>query len=82
MAPKDGDELQCKNRDVAENVIDEDFEEIERVNQSLDSLNSALDDMEKRTDDIRAKLMELLTSNKEIRESIMKENNEMDNNQS
>lgn len=47
--------------------------EIEAVNQSLDSLSNALDMIEERTDGIKARLLELLNSNKEIRESIVAE---------
>lgn len=44
--------------------------EIENVNTHLDSLNSALDAIEQRNDDIHAQLLELLSSNREIRQSL------------
>lgn len=50
------------------------FSEIETVSNNLDSLNSALDFIEQRNDDIRAQLLELLSSSREIRQSIRDEN--------
>lgn len=47
--------------------------EIATVNNNLDSLNTALDVIEQRADSIRAKLLELLTSNREIYQSIQEE---------
>lgn len=46
------------------------FAEIESVNDHLDSLNSALDAIEQRNDDIRAQLIELLNSNRAIRQEL------------
>lgn len=40
----------------------------------MDSLNSVLDTIEERADQIRAQLLELLTSNREIRQSLREEN--------
>lgn len=48
--------------------------EIESVSNNLDSLNSALDFIEQRNDNIRAQLLELLSSSREIRQSIQAEN--------
>lgn len=48
--------------------------EIANVADNLDSLNSVLDTIEERADQIRAQLLELLTSNREIRQSIREEN--------
>lgn len=49
------------------------FIEIDAVNEHLDSLNSALDAIEQRNDDIRAQLLDLLHSNREIRESMQQQ---------
>lgn len=48
--------------------------EIANVADNLDSLNSVLDTIEERADQIRAQLLELLTSNREIRQSLKEEN--------
>lgn len=48
--------------------------EIANVADNLDSLNSVLDTIEERADQIRAQLLELLTSNREIRQSLREEN--------
>lgn len=48
--------------------------EIDSVDSNLDSINSVLDFIEQRTDNIRAQLLELLTSSREIRQSIIEEN--------
>lgn len=50
------------------------FTEIDSVDSNLDSINSVLDFIEQRTDNIRAQLLELLTSSREIRQSIIEEN--------
>lgn len=44
------------------------------VDNNLDLLNSALDSIEEHADRIRAQLLELLSSNREIRQSIREEN--------
>lgn len=44
---------------------------------NLDSLASALDLIEERADRIREQLLELLTSNREIRQSIREENSKL-----
>lgn len=49
------------------------FAEIESVNNHLDSLNSALDAIEQRNDDIRAQLLELLNSNRAIRQELQEQ---------
>lgn len=46
------------------------------LNDSLDQLSSVLDMMEKRTDDIMAQSLELLKSNRAIREAMAKEKDE------
>lgn len=43
----------------------------------MDSLESALDLIEERADRIREQLLELLTSNREIRQSIKEENDKL-----
>lgn len=43
----------------------------------MDSLESALDLIEERADRIREQLLELLTSNREIRQSIQEENEKL-----
>lgn len=48
------------------------------VADNLNSLEEALDDIEERADRIRAQLLELLTSNREIRQSIQEENNKLE----
>lgn len=48
--------------------------EIANVANNLDSLNSVLDTIEERADQIRAQLLELLSSNREIRQSLREEN--------
>lgn len=48
--------------------------EIASVSDNLDSLASALDLIEERADRIREQLLDLLTSNREIRESLREEN--------
>lgn len=52
--------------------------EIAEVANNLNSLEEALDEIEERADRIRAQLLELLTSSREIRQSIREENNKMD----
>lgn len=52
--------------------------EIDSVDSNLDSINSVLDFIEQRTDNIRAQLLELLTSSREIRQSINEENDQDD----
>lgn len=44
--------------------------EIEALNDNLDDLNSVLDTIEQRADDMKAKLLELLMSNREIMKSL------------
>lgn len=44
------------------------------MSENIDVLNSALDSIEERADRIRAQLLELLSSNREIRQSIREEN--------
>lgn len=56
------------------------FIEIANVAENLDSLASALDLIEERADRIREQLLELLSSNREIRESIQQENATQDEN--
>lgn len=51
--------------------------EIENVSENIDVLNSALDSIEERADRIRAQLLELLSSNREIRQSIREENEKL-----
>lgn len=51
--------------------------EIENVSDNIDLLNSALDSIEERADRIRAQLLELLSSNREIRQSIREENEKL-----
>lgn len=46
------------------------FLEIERVSNNIDSLNSALDLIEQRNDNIHAQLLELLKSNREVRQAL------------
>lgn len=53
------------------------YEEIANVANNLDSLNTALDTIEERADSIRAQLLELLASNREIRQSIREENEKL-----
>lgn len=53
------------------------FTEIANVADNLDSLESALDLIEERADRIREQLLELLTSNREIRQSIREENDKL-----
>lgn len=48
--------------------------EIASVSDNLDSLASALDLIEERADRIREQLLQLLSSNREIRESLRQEN--------
>lgn len=55
--------------------------EIDSVDSNLDSINSVLDVIEQRTDNIRAQLLELLTSSREIRQSINEENGQHVNNE-
>jgi len=55
-------------------TVEEDLNEIDSVDSNLDSINSVLDFIEQRTDNIRAQLLELLTSSREIRQSIIEEN--------
>lgn len=52
--------------------------EIAEVANNLNSLEEALDEIEERADRIRAQLLELLTSNREIRQSIREENNKLE----
>ncbi|CAD7091009.1 unnamed protein product [Hermetia illucens] len=76
MAPRNNPEENCassSSNSDAGCIEEEDIAEIEAVNQSLDSLSNALDMIEERTDGIKARLLELLNSNKEIRESIVAE---------
>lgn len=47
------------------------------MSENIDVLNSALDSIEERADRIRAQLLELLSSNREIRQSIREENEKL-----
>lgn len=47
------------------------------MSDNIDVLNSALDSIEERADRIRAQLLELLSSNREIRQSIREENEKL-----
>lgn len=47
------------------------------MSDNIDVLNSALDSIEQRADRIRAQLLELLSSNREIRQSIREENEKL-----
>lgn len=47
------------------------------MSDNIDLLNSALDSIEERADRIRAQLLELLSSNREIRQSIREENEKL-----
>lgn len=64
---------ETKSRDLISYGINL-FLEIANVADNLDSLNSVLDTIEERADQIRAQLLELLTSNREIRQSLREEN--------
>lgn len=48
--------------------------DFDSVNSYLDSLNSALDTIEQRNDDLKEQLLNLLQSNREIRQSMQEEN--------
>lgn len=45
-------------------------EEFQAINNQLDALNTALDDIEQKNDNIHARLLQLLESNKEIRQQM------------
>lgn len=47
------------------------------MSDNIDLLNTALDSIEERADRIRAQLLELLSSNREIRQSIREENEKL-----
>ncbi|XP_058816444.1 UPF0184 protein AAEL002161 [Topomyia yanbarensis] len=57
-----------------EDDVEVSLDEFESVNNYLDSLNSALDAIEQRNDDLKAQLLNLLQSNREIRQSMQEEN--------
>jgi len=78
MSPKMGkDDKTAKTTSssaITSETVEEDLNEIDSVDSNLDSINSVLDVIEQRTDNIRAQLLELLTSSREIRQSIIEEN--------
>lgn len=47
--------------------------DVERLNTQLDQLNNALDVLEQKNENIQARLLELLKSNKELREEQSRE---------
>ncbi|XP_055608167.1 UPF0184 protein AAEL002161 [Uranotaenia lowii] len=50
------------------------LDDFDSVNSYLDSLNLALDTIEQRNDDLKAQLLNLLQSNREIRQAMQEEN--------
>ncbi|XP_037050315.1 UPF0184 protein CG14818 [Bradysia coprophila] len=77
MSPKSGKDGKTTSTGpgpIATDAVEEDLNEIDSVDSNLDSINSVLDFIEQRTDNIRAQLLELLTSSREIRQSIIEEN--------
>ncbi|XP_055300731.1 UPF0184 protein CG14818 [Sitodiplosis mosellana] len=76
MAPK-GTQSKKSDPNTENQIDDDDLEEIANVADNLDSLESALDVIEERADRIREQLLELLTSNREIRQSIQEENEKL-----
>ncbi|KAL5275514.1 hypothetical protein ACFFRR_001406 [Megaselia abdita] len=75
MTPKSDENSPNGQQTNGEDVSDADLQEMEALNDSLDQLSSVLDMMEKRTDDIMAQSLELLKSNRAIREAMAKEKN-------
>ncbi|KAJ8955590.1 hypothetical protein NQ318_001420 [Aromia moschata] len=49
-------------------------EEFEKLDGQLDALNSALDDIEQKNDNIHAQLLQLLHTNREIRQQLQESN--------
>jgi len=77
MSPKSGKDDKTASTvpgPIATEAVEEDLNEIDSVDSNLDSINSVLDVIEQRTDNIRAQLLELLTSSREVRQSIIEEN--------
>ncbi|KAJ6637255.1 UPF0184 protein [Pseudolycoriella hygida] len=76
MSPKSGkdDKTSSSSSTVTADTVEQDLNEIDSVDSNLDSINTVLDFIEQRTDNIRAQLLELLTSSREIRQSIIEEN--------
>ncbi|XP_073987830.1 uncharacterized protein [Rhodnius prolixus] len=66
--PKQDDQ---ENEDVE--ISDISDEDVERLNTQLDQLNNALDVLEQKNENIQARLLELLKSNKELREEQSRE---------
>ncbi|CAO1385412.1 unnamed protein product [Diamesa tonsa] len=58
------------------------FEDYQAVNAELDTLNAALNNMESNVDNIREQLLELLTSNRELKEQLKQENQNKNSNDS
>ncbi|XP_031628881.1 UPF0184 protein CG14818 [Contarinia nasturtii] len=82
MAPKGTNTKKTPDANAENSIDDDDLEEIANVADNLDSLESALDMIEERADRIREQLLELLTSNREIRQSIKEENDKLREGQS
>ncbi|XP_065078200.1 UPF0184 protein AAEL002161 [Ochlerotatus camptorhynchus] len=71
-----GDERQqvASGEENEDEEIDVPLDDFDSVNSYLDSLNSALDAIEQRNDDLKDQLLNLLQSNREIRQSMQEEN--------
>ncbi|CAO1390378.1 unnamed protein product [Diamesa serratosioi] len=76
---KTPDEDNLMNDNNAENDA---FEDYQAVNAELDTLNAALNNMESNVDNIREQLLELLSSNRELKEQLKKENQNKNSNDS
>ncbi|XP_053698015.1 UPF0184 protein AAEL002161 [Sabethes cyaneus] len=64
---------QTSGEESEEVDIEVSLDEYDSINSYLDSLNSALDTIEQRNDDLKTQLLNLLQSNREIRQSMQEE---------
>ncbi|XP_056641265.1 UPF0184 protein CG14818 [Diorhabda carinulata] len=66
------------NDENDDNLEDMTPEEIAALDNQLDALNSALDDIEQKNDFIHSQLLELLHANREIRQQMQQDQNQID----
>ncbi|XP_055533908.1 UPF0184 protein AAEL002161 [Wyeomyia smithii] len=73
MSAGSSQDEQTSGEENEDEDIEVSLDEFDSVNNYLDSLNSALDMIEQRNDDLKAQLLNLLQSNREIRQSMQEE---------
>lgn len=67
------------NISIDDGIIDDEdefsVEEYAAINSMLDQINSCLDDLEERNDSLNGKLLELLESNRQVRQEFISQQN-------